>query len=123
MIGGLHRCPCRYGLTPSTHKGTDLQQQTEALQPKLAASQHRMPHFQGPPFVGSKLGQHDGDIVGPGQINDLHHLCQALGTPQACSHMCLRLSGQYKADDQPEAAPALARATSTMLPDKGKITP
>lgn len=85
MIGGLHRCPCRYGLTPSTHKGTDLQQQTEALQPKLAASQHGMSHFQGTPFVGSKLGQHDGDVVGPGQINDLHHLCQALGTPQACS--------------------------------------
>ena len=69
-----------------------------------------MPHFQGTPFVGTKLGQHDGDIVGPGQINDLHHLCQALGTPQACSHMRLQLSGQHNADghtSQPEAAPAL----------------
>ncbi len=99
-----------HGPTLTTQECTDLQQQTEALQPKLAASQHRMAHFQGPRFVGSKLGQHDGDIVGPGQINDLHHLCQALGTPQACSHMWLQLSGQHKADghtDQPQAAPAL----------------
>ena len=123
MISGLHRLP--WSNSNSTQEGTDLQQQTEALQPKLAASQHRMPHFQSPPFVGSKLGQHDGDIVGSGQINDLHHLCEALGAPQACSHTCLQLSGQHSADghtDQPEAAPGLARATSMMLPDKGKTT-
>lgn len=62
----------------------NLQQQAQTFQAQLAASQDCMPHFWCAALEGMELCQHDGHIVSPGQVDDLHHLCQTLGNPSAC---------------------------------------